>query len=172
MVHSCKALTKPCIYESCLDKHGCVPNQLHYYKDRHGYHAELVLSHFKNESLKGEQRLPLSSSLLEVFALLEQAAVRLKADTLFSLMDGRPYPGPYFSSEMAAMLCWLSWCTQPGQLGSRALYSLASIPMPPLLQPCVLGLFLWATGGQQPTQFGICSAQHGGILLVIPTPNS
>lgn len=108
VVHSCKALDKPCIYECCLDKQGCVPNQLHYYKDRRGYHGELVLSHFKNESLKGNQRLPLSTSLLEVFALLEQAAFRLKANTLFSLMDGRPYPGPYFSSKLCIQA--VHWC--------------------------------------------------------------
>ena len=73
VTHSCKALKDPCILP-CRDPASCSLNSVEYYKDRRGTHAELVLHHFKNEAMKGEQRLPLSPKLVEVFALLEQAA--------------------------------------------------------------------------------------------------
>lgn len=51
----------------------CPKNHVHYFEDRHGHHATLNASHFKNDSLKGEQALPLSHSLLKPMALLEKA---------------------------------------------------------------------------------------------------
>lgn len=104
VLHSCQALDKACLFEDCKHPHSCSLNHVDYYKDRKGYHADLCLVHFKNEALKGEQRLPLSPKLLEVFMLLEQAAAFTGARCLFHNTRREAYPGPYFSTVVAGLL--------------------------------------------------------------------
>lgn len=72
---------------------------MHYYEDRHGYHASFKATHFKNESIKGPQDLPLSSSLLKPLTLLEKGIHALcpTSPTLFFSQDGDPFKDPYFS---------------------------------------------------------------------------
>ena len=72
---------------------------MHYYQDRHGFHASLKATHFKNEAIKGPQDLPLSPSLLKPLSLLERGihAMTPSSPTLFFAQDGDPYKGPYFS---------------------------------------------------------------------------
>ena len=92
---------------SCRDP-GCVRNHGQYLMNRKGSHAELVLVHFKNDALKGNQLLPLSPGLLEPMALLERAvAAELPAtDTLFCLTSGKPYQDAYFSQVCSKALTW------------------------------------------------------------------
>ena len=82
----------------------CPKNRIHYYKDRKGLKAEMVLVHFKNDAMKGPQHLPLAKANLQVAAMLEQASAQYKVlvqgvhvDTLFYMHDGTMYRGPYFS---------------------------------------------------------------------------
>ena len=88
----------------------CPKNHVHYYKDRKGHHAELHLVHFKNDSIKGAQRLPLSQSYLGMLALLEQGSAYYSTlggeptTTLFYSLAGCVYAGPYFSTISANLL--------------------------------------------------------------------
>lgn len=77
----------------------CPKNHIRYYQDRHGYHASLKATHFKNEAIKGPQDIPLSPSLLKPLSILEKAinAMAPSSPTLFFAQDGDPYKGPYFS---------------------------------------------------------------------------
>lgn len=104
VMHSCRFLQGPCLFEDCRAPSTCPLNHVVYFKDRRGTHAEMVLHHFKNEAMKGEQRLPLSAKLVEVFALLEQAAKAYGATSMFYNLCGDAYPGPYFSTVCAGLL--------------------------------------------------------------------
>lgn len=104
VVHSHSHLHPPCLFEGCRAPATCALNHVEYYRDRKGTHAELVLHHFKNEAMKGEQRLPLSPRLVEVVAMLEQAAKACRARSLFYNLSGEPYPGPYFSTVCGGLL--------------------------------------------------------------------
>lgn len=81
------------------DPSTCPTNHVHYYEDRHGYHASFKVTHFKNEAIKGPQDIPLSPSLLQPLALLEKGvhAISPNSPTLLFGMNGAPYQGPYFS---------------------------------------------------------------------------
>lgn len=71
-----------------------------YYQDRSGYHTSFIASHFKNDSLKGDQELPLSQLLIMPLTLLEKGihACFSSSPTLFFGLDGQPYKGTYFST--------------------------------------------------------------------------
>lgn len=83
----------------CREPSTCKKNHIYYYQDRHGYHASIKATHFKNEAMKGPQEIPLSPSLLQPLASLEKAihASAPSSTTLFFGQDGTPYKGPYFS---------------------------------------------------------------------------
>lgn len=93
--NTCMLLLPPC----ARDPPTCSKNHVHYYQDRHGHHASLKATHFKNEAIKGPQDLPLSPSLLKPLSLLERGihAMCPSSPTLFFAQDGDPYKGPYFS---------------------------------------------------------------------------
>ena len=88
-----------CPFEHCKHKE-CKANHISYYKDRHGYHGEFVMVHFKNEAMKGEQHLPISPKYLEMLTTLEKGikAKQPRATTLFFSLDGPPYQLAYFST--------------------------------------------------------------------------
>jgi hypothetical protein len=84
---------------ACSDSIHCTKNHICYYQDRHGHHASLMATHFKNDSLKGDQELPLSTSMLKPLTLLERATQASKPNSSLLFCDhlGEPYKGPYFS---------------------------------------------------------------------------
>lgn len=92
----------PCV--CCRDPTTCPKNRIEYIQDRKGCHAELVLVHFKNDTLKGEQHLPLSPKLRELIALVEQGRAATGGDTLFCSMSGAPYKLDYFSTVVGNLL--------------------------------------------------------------------
>lgn len=106
LLHNQGALEEPCISEECRDPTTCPTNHMEYFKDRHGHKAEMVLVHFKNEAMKGEQHLPIAKALLEPLAMLERArnACFHGSHSLFYNQSGQPYPGPYFSTICSNLL--------------------------------------------------------------------
>lgn len=58
-----------------------------------------MATHFKNDAIKGEQELPLSTSLIYPFSLLERAmqATQPSSKLLFCGTNGSLYHAPYFS---------------------------------------------------------------------------
>lgn len=84
----------------------CIKNHVVYTKV-HGRHtAEMVLIHFKNDTIKGPQHIPLSSQLVEMMVLLEQAvhAVFPTSTALFCMENGQPYQPSYFSTVVGDYL--------------------------------------------------------------------
>jgi hypothetical protein len=88
----------------------CPKNHLKTFYIREKLGAELGLEHFKNDSTKGHQVLPLSQGAMKVFVMLEHAAqhyntcVAGEVATLFYSLSGAPYQAPYFSSIGAGLL--------------------------------------------------------------------
>lgn len=64
--------------------------------------------HFKNDSVKGEQHLPLTPSLLEKFVYLEQAIASKmhNSPTLFCSHSGDVYGEDYFSTICSGVLSY------------------------------------------------------------------
>ena len=89
----------------CRDP-ACEGNHIKYTKDKDGFMAALVLPHFKNESIKGVQEVPLSPKWLRLVALLERAAAahRPSTGTLFCATDGTLYKEAYFSTVSTTAL--------------------------------------------------------------------
>lgn len=83
----------------CRWPSSCSKNHIHYTQDRHGFHASLKASHFKNEAIKGDQELPLSPSLLKPLSLLEKAIHSCFpfSELMFFDTHGLLYKAPYFS---------------------------------------------------------------------------
>lgn len=87
----------------CRAPSECPKNHVHYFEDRHGHHATLNASHFKNDTLKGEQALPLSSSLLKPISSLEKAIHACFPPTplLFFGLHGNLINDKYMSSVVS-----------------------------------------------------------------------
>lgn len=83
----------------CRDPSQCSKNHIDYYEDRHGHHASLKVTHFKNDAIKGDQELPLSPSLLRPLTLLERAIHHCMPHSHLMFFDhnGALFKGPYFS---------------------------------------------------------------------------
>lgn len=69
-------------------------------------HVELHLVHYKNESTKGEMRLPLSNKLVTMLVHLEQGRASIFHDSmaLFCKKRGGPYQSGYFSTHVGDAL--------------------------------------------------------------------
>ena len=96
--HLCSWAPSPCL-PWCSDQANCHKNHIHYYKDRHGKHASLKATHFKNESIKGEQDVPIFPALLSPLCHLEKAihSCYSSSKLLFFGTAGTLYKAPYFS---------------------------------------------------------------------------
>lgn len=103
-----------CAFEDCKPSTqgaaDCPTNRISYVKDRNGYRAEMVLVHFKNDAIKGEQHIPLAEPMLEMVAMLERAAEFMSSKvpggcrTLFFDNKGDVYTREYFSSVVTKAL--------------------------------------------------------------------
>lgn len=93
--HGHPLLVHPC----CRDHANCTKNHIQYYQDRHGKHASLMAAHFKNESIKGEQDVPIFPSLLSPLCYLEKGihSCHPSSKLLFFDTTGTLYKAPYFS---------------------------------------------------------------------------
>lgn len=83
----------------CRDHASCHKNHFEYYQDRHGYHGALKATHFKNESIKGEQAVLLFPPMLYPLSLLEKAVHSCYPSSKLLFFDtyGSLYKAPYFS---------------------------------------------------------------------------
>ncbi|KAL4424557.1 hypothetical protein ABPG77_010137 [Micractinium sp. CCAP 211/92] len=97
------SLDQPCAWEDCKDPK-CPKNHIRWYQNRKGEHATMECVHYKTFSTKGPLSIPMCHELLEVFAILEQAAVAYasltgkEVHTLFWARDGSPFSDSYFST--------------------------------------------------------------------------
>lgn len=84
----------------CRFPETCDKNHIRYFEDRDGYHCEMVLPHFKNDTIKGTQYLPMSQLLRIPFIQLEQAHQFLAslAPTLWFNTSGGLYKKDYWST--------------------------------------------------------------------------
>lgn len=90
----------PCRHDKCPCNH------LRLFKDRHGFHAEMILVHFKDDTMKGIQRLPLAWELLEPIVMLQQGRAQVfpNSSALFPTTRGELYKQDYFSTVVAGYL--------------------------------------------------------------------
>lgn len=97
--HTLSPLSSPSTLHFDRDPSTCSKNHVLYYQDRHGFHASLKATHFKNEAIKGPQDLPLSPLILKHLSYLERGihAICPSSPTLFFANDGEPYQSSYFS---------------------------------------------------------------------------
>ena len=98
------------VHAFCRDAE-CPKNHISYYKNRKGYRADFVLPHFKNDAIKGTQRLPVAQQNLEVLAMLEKASAychthssATDVTTLFHDSTGKLCQAAYFSIVAAKQL--------------------------------------------------------------------
>lgn len=89
----------PCTDPECKD-HKCQKNYFHFYQDRGGQHVVCVMSHFKNDTVKGAQRFSVVAELVEPLLLQHMAHQACAPDckTLFFSKSFREMESPYFST--------------------------------------------------------------------------
>lgn len=85
---------------ACRNPEACDKNHLRYFTDLTGQHIELVLAHFKNDTIKGTQYLPMNPILRLPLVYLEQAHKILfpTAPTLWFNTRGVAYEQAYWST--------------------------------------------------------------------------
>lgn len=86
----------------------CPKNQVSYYKDRKGLHANITATHYKYSKVKGPQDIMLMPGMIIKFAYLDQALLSLEAKTptYFFKRQGNqePYHKAYFSTICSKQL--------------------------------------------------------------------
>jgi hypothetical protein len=78
----------------------CDKNWVRYYCNLTGNNLELVLAHFKNDNIKGTQRIPLSKMLMGPFIFLEHAHdyLCLECPSMWFNTRGEMYKPDYWST--------------------------------------------------------------------------
>jgi len=85
----------------------CPGNYIEYMKNSEGYHADLVLIHYKNDSIKGIQHIRMAQQFLDKFALLQQAqAYQAPASPILFFMpsSSQIYEDAYWSTVCSKAL--------------------------------------------------------------------
>lgn len=86
----------------------CPKNQVSYYKDRKGLHANITAIHYKYSKSKGPQDILLMPGMITKFAHLDQAllSIEAKTPTDFFKRQGNqePYQKAYFSTICSKQL--------------------------------------------------------------------
>lgn len=88
-------------------KVNCPGNYISYIKNSEGYHADLVLTHYKNDSIKGTQYIRMAKQFLDKFALLHQAQVYLAPTSpilFFMSSSDELYEDAYWSTVCSKAL--------------------------------------------------------------------
>ena len=90
----------------CRDPETCQKNHIVTYNDAAGDHLTLVLEHFKNDSIKGTQHIPLSRLLKGPIIFLELAHDYLakQCPTLWFSSHNLPYENSYWSTVCSRAL--------------------------------------------------------------------
>lgn len=91
---------------ACRDPQGCDKNYIKWYQTQEGWGCELVLAHFKNDTIKGTQHLPLSHKLRGALVYLERAHAYLGIDcpSLWFSNRGEVYKKDYWSTVCSRAL--------------------------------------------------------------------
>lgn len=87
--------------DCCSDPAHCPKNHVKYFWDNTGYKAELVLVHFKNDTIKGTQHVPLTPDMLIPLAYMERAHSFLapQCPLIFHMQDNQSiYQKAYWSN--------------------------------------------------------------------------
>ena len=88
------------MHSACRDPETCQKNHFVTYTDGLGDHITLLLEHFKNDTIKGTQHIPLAILLKGPIIYLELAHDSLAKDcpTLWFSQNNRPYESSYWST--------------------------------------------------------------------------
>lgn len=92
----------------CRNPAGCDKNWIRYYRNDADVFVEMVLAHFKNDSIKGTQVLPLSELFQPPLVCLEQAHEYLarRCPTLWFNTKGVMYSTEYWST-VCSKVSWI-----------------------------------------------------------------
>ena len=109
---------------ACRDP-DCTQNYVSYFKDCKGYHANIVMTHYKNSSSKGKQVIEVSDHLIEPLILLQKAHDAFAPDcpTLFFSKSFTKLENNYFSIIVGDAL------TVPGHMGRCSATTFRSLYM-------------------------------------------
>lgn len=101
---------------SLCRRESCPKNHIRFTKNRTGVQAKLILVHFKNDNIKGQQEIELAKGNVSIAGLLEQAVAYLtpssrnQPSTLFFSSfgpgGGLPYKANYFTTVASKLLAF------------------------------------------------------------------